>query len=1192
MENNPNNNKLNSIRKIRWKLFFSLLFIILSSIFYRISFNGENSFDDRAKQIQDEFNNKINGLKSFAIEEQKLLSTLKLKDNLQSQLFRKLGSNTDDYFISVYDSNGVLIAWNENFRKINGSLSVTSVKKREPYLEKDNLFEIISLVDTFSISGIRFYYKTSFLLKKYFSLHNRYERRRDFASLISNKFNAEITPSVLGKQSSFPLLLGVNRIGAIVSRSGNFADNTFCLVSLVLLFVSLLLLFNLILRETNKIKGLYYFVLLAVLFRIISRFFFSDFETCGWAITKPEYFSSNFGFGFFDSLFSLFLSLVSFSIILFAVYRIKSGKNRSNKVFIIVTFLIFPFILRAFGATIRSLIYDSNIDVFSESISLTSGINLFYILNLFITGIVFSVTLFLLIEHAIAKLANKNFVYAGNLLLFLVLIFHYVQHSPQSPPMFKLLLTGTLIGLIYSRNNFIKSNKFLLLSFLSVLSIVVLLSYHHKDFENDLFKLATDKIVNPNNFHYKNLVEAESNNVLNRLKNKDYIYFNNSLAYKYWNSSRLPYESFSSSLEVNNTNKDTIYFYYNKNLNGFSTNPKFIAKANSTDKDFSVNVSVDFSPVKLFASKLPEFFIADNQLAVSLVRRLKLQLLKFQNDSLVFSSLPVTFGKEAKKNLLNIYDIKGEKIPIIFLGNKEYEVIPARKIAENKLYLLAKPVPPFSKRLYLTIRISAYLFALLLIYLILLRIKKLKAGVRLNYRTAIFSGLILVSIIPLILLAIYFRNLSEEKNSSSAIYKLNRKAYNVAKLFLKKQPEEADYYSVFEKISRDLKYDFSVFYNKKIFYTTHPLYFENGILPDILSPRAISGIEEHNLTGILLWERIENYNRRVYYLKIPTEQEFVIQIDEAFNPVTVPISESEFDEMLITSYSVTAVVIILLGFLLAYFLSKPVKELTAGTRKIAGGDLNLSIKTRAFGEVKELVESFNRMASDLKATQKKLLESERETAWREMARQVAHEIKNPLTPMKLSLQQLIAMKKEKDENFDSAFEKISASLLSQIDLLKNIASEFSAFGKMPVVKLKKIKIIELLNKVKSLYSEKEINITIDNSLENIEVNSDEEYLTRIFVNLISNAIDAKAKNIKIYSKQNSEDIEIYVANDGSKIPDEMHEKIFDKNFSTKEKGSGLGLYLSRRFLEGTNAAITLEKSDDNETIFKLTFTYE
>ncbi len=1111
--------------------------------------------------------------------------------------FEKFFNEDNDYFVSVYDENGELTAWNKNFRKINAAKSVTEVELLTPYDEKDNLFEIISVVDKFKIGESVFYLKTSFVLKKFFSLHNSFEERGDFAEKIKAEDNARLISDETSGGNAFPLKLNKKTIAKIVIDKTDVAGSPLFTISLIFYFLFfVLILYAVASLKTDANRKAFALVFTLLIFRILLLLVFNDFQSAHWEISDPVYFSSDLAGGFFGSLLSLFLSVIPVLLLLiyfsfYAEFRAAKFSKAKRILITAVSFLAFPATIRAFGATLRSLIFDSSIKTFSDNLNLAEPIVLFYLFDIFLVAVTFLLLLDFILR-LIREFSHQNKILNFILIFAAVILFHYFSRSPQAPVLFKLILTVSLAAPaweVFSARN--KKRYPVYLALIASVSAVYLLNWHYADFEKNLYKLAAEKIAKPNAMYYKHLAETETSKIARKLAAENIKLFNNSLAYRYWNNSRFPLETFSSSLEITDSSDNTVFFYYNLGEQNDDADNFFSVQSSAKRKNFEVNTFVDFSPQRIFASRLPDFFIADNQASVSLARMLNLRLMIFENGNLIFSSLPATLTKSGKTNLLKKANRNAGKIFGDEISGKAYDLL-ALKNGAKTFYIFAKPEIHFAVKFFKMLKILGLFLLLILIPQFFAILPQLiKQRVKFSFRAAIFAGLIIISIVPLIFLALYFRNLSEEKNLSSMYFKLNKKALTVGK-FLQNNAvnDEEDAYYLFEKASKDLRFDFSVFHKDKIYFTTHPLYFENGILPDVLNPETIVNIEIEKLNDILLNENIEKYTRNVFYSKIAFGGEnYIIQIDEAFNPILLPMSEKELDVMLLTSYSVAALGIILLGLILAYYLSKPINELTEATRKIADGNLGLKIETKAFGEVKELVDGFNFMSEELKTSQQKLLESERETAWREMARQVAHEIKNPLTPMKLSLQQLIALKKENAETFNSAFDKITDSVLSQIELLKNIASEFSSLGKMPKVNLKPVNLGSLLKKVKSLYSDKHFEIVLDASVEDITVNSDEEYLTRIFVNLITNAEEAGAKTVKIFARKDKEKTEVYVENDGSKIPDEIRDKIFTQNFSTKEKGSGLGLYLSARFMEETGGKIELINSDEKTTLFKLTF---
>jgi len=250
--------------------------------------------------------------------------------------------------------------------------------------------------------------------------------------------------------------------------------------------------------------------------------------------------------------------------------------------------------------------------------------------------------------------------------------------------------------------------------------------------------------------------------------------------------------------------------------------------------------------------------------------------------------------------------------------------------------------------------------------------------------------------------------------------------------------------------------------------------------------------------------------------------------------------------------------------------------------------MNVEIVNKEKGEIRDLVQSFNSMTRELQKNQIELAELERENAWKEMAKQVAHEIKNPLTPLKLSVQQLIATFRDKSDKFDSVFEKVTQTILAQIENLSSIATEFSRFAKMPSLKLEIADLIPVLKDTLNLFVDEKINIKLNSEVHFAETETDINQFRRMTINLIRNSIQAESTGINIHVKLIDNDFVFLFSDNGKGISAENKDKIFEPSFTTKEKGMGIGLKLIKRFLEGINGNIILLETSDKGTTFKIT----
>jgi nitrogen fixation/metabolism regulation signal transduction histidine kinase len=231
------------------------------------------------------------------------------------------------------------------------------------------------------------------------------------------------------------------------------------------------------------------------------------------------------------------------------------------------------------------------------------------------------------------------------------------------------------------------------------------------------------------------------------------------------------------------------------------------------------------------------------------------------------------------------------------------------------------------------------------------------------------------------------------------------------------------------------------------------------------------------------------------------------------------------------------------------------------------------------------------MISKLEESRNELAVKEKEAAWREMARQVAHEIKNPLTPMKLSLQYLQKAIAEKRDNVEDLISKISQTLITNIDILSDIATSFSAFTTLPELKHERINLASVLKRSMDLNLDPgAVKVESDFETETAEVVADENVLTRTFNNLFLNALQAIPNGREPFIKValhilNGKMVRVSLHDNGSGIPAEVQDKVFIPNFSTKYSGSGIGLAVAKKGIESAGGHIWFETVENEGTTF-------
>ncbi|MEL7122987.1 MAG: ATP-binding protein [Bacteroidota bacterium] len=245
-------------------------------------------------------------------------------------------------------------------------------------------------------------------------------------------------------------------------------------------------------------------------------------------------------------------------------------------------------------------------------------------------------------------------------------------------------------------------------------------------------------------------------------------------------------------------------------------------------------------------------------------------------------------------------------------------------------------------------------------------------------------------------------------------------------------------------------------------------------------------------------------------------------------------------------------------------------------------------------EIGQLVDSYNSMITKLAEQTELLKKNEREEAWQEMAKQVAHEIKNPLTPMKLNVQYLLRAYDADPQNIDQMLKRVSNTLIEQINSLSRIATEFSNFAKMPSLKVERFSIQEMLLGITNLYkdqSESQLEILLSAPEEHLFVKADREQLSRVCSNLIKNGIQAipedRKGGIHVKAQKQHEKVIITVTDNGTGIPEHMKAKVFVPNFTTKSSGSGLGLAISKNIIESVNGEIYFDTEEGKGTTFTI-----
>jgi nitrogen fixation/metabolism regulation signal transduction histidine kinase len=327
-------------------------------------------------------------------------------------------------------------------------------------------------------------------------------------------------------------------------------------------------------------------------------------------------------------------------------------------------------------------------------------------------------------------------------------------------------------------------------------------------------------------------------------------------------------------------------------------------------------------------------------------------------------------------------------------------------------------------------------------------------------------------------------------------------------------------------------------------------------------------------------------------------------IDTRFKPIgilNVPYYEdNSFNNMELKEFMLRLggvyLVMLFIAILLAYFVSKYItRSLQTISDKMTQTDLTrrnekIYVKNPS-EEIGKLIDSYNGMIDELEQSAVKLARSEREQAWREMAKQVAHEIKNPLTPMRLSVQ---SFERKFDPEAPDARKKIaefSETLIQQIDTMSSIASAFSNFAEMPAQQNETLNVVNTVKLALDIFNENYIHFISEE--EEIIAKLDRTQLIRVVTNLVKNAIqavpDVESPRILVSVTSDNEFVKIAVADNGIGISDEVKEKVFEPKFTTKSSGMGLGLGMVKNIVETYKGSISLTSKHGKGTVFTVKF---
>ena len=463
---------------------------------------------------------------------------------------------------------------------------------------------------------------------------------------------------------------------------------------------------------------------------------------------------------------------------------------------------------------------------------------------------------------------------------------------------------------------------------------------------------------------------------------------------------------------------------------------------------------------------------------------------------------------------------------------------------------------------------------------------------------------VLLSLLIVVFATVYFLNKQyEEKNADnlnerlqSVLMELENKFGSLNKISLQQRNLLNFYAGKFSNI----------FYTDINFYdpsgnllaSSRPQMQEKGLLSGKMNPKAYSQVAIEKDFRFVNSEKIGNMVYLSAYAPFYNEEDILLgylnlpyfskqnELEAEISTVVVA---------LLNIYILLIVFSVLITYLISNRITHPLTLLQAKLSRVELGRKNVMLEWKDNDEIGGLIAQYNRMILELGESAQRLAESERESAWREMAKQVAHEIKNPLTPIKLQVQMLDRALNENPQQFEIRYKQFSRMLVEQIETLDNIATEFSRFGLMPKPQYERIDLLKVLEDAVQLFrnsSQAEISLTAETGISTI-VNGDKEQLLRVFNNLLKNSIQAIPETrkgwIRITLNEVNGKLKLLIRDNGIGIGEAEKRMIFVPNFTTKSGGMGLGLPMVKTILETMGARISFESEVGEGTVFRIDF---
>jgi len=1046
-----------------------------------------------------------------------------------------------------------------------------------------------------------------------------------------------------------------SKTNALLNDQPGYASIVLRVVAIIILMIFINSLATELAQQINFFTGFFFLLTVVIFFRTLTYFFHFPFDYSTLDLFDPRVYASSI---LHPSLGDLMINaILVYWFVSFVKYNFNKLNNIdfklpevAKKIIGIVSLSIIPLLTIKVASSLTSLVKDSSETKISFNVTNFFSMNIYTIVSFII--ICFIILSFFYVSQFLVKLsmlAGLTMYWRIIILVSFAFLFLTFKIGGTNDTVLNFALIAWLLIFYVSLNfrlddidlTFFQSSSFMPWSIFLMASVSAFLIYQNKSLEQDKRITIAEKITtesdpanetmlrialtrfsgfisvnNFSNFYSENENKELKNNIVNG-NLQGYLKNYNTRVYTFDPVYRPLFNDDSSSFNVI---KSIIM-----NQGRFTTVPDLYYYENAADKfgyiyekdmyaDDSIPLGYIFLIIRPKVYKEEEGEELTPQLFKQLVSDVSnlgpdYALAIYQNNRLIKSTSNYSFHDA-------IADRELPKFEHEFRDDKDYSEL-WYKAAGNKIIVIARKNNWFPE----SVTFFAYLFGLLVLlvlvqhfgHLILkthFKWEKIKKVFRFNIRTQIQVIIVTVSVISFVVIGIatisffiirFHRNNDEKLRNTAQIL------VNETERFNKDHGVSDDMFNswdindlkkrileIAETHSTDINF-FDAAGNLRI--TSQPYIYDNGILSNKMNPAAYYDMHYNHTTQYIQSEGVVGYSYLSIYVPVKNDSGDLL----AYLNVPYIHSQSELNleisNFLVTLINLNALIFILAGAIAIWITRRITSSFTLIGNKMKAvnfGTVNEEIEWKKDDELGELVSEYNKMVKKLAESARALARSEREGAWREMARQVAHEIKNPLTPMKLSIQYLQRAIHNNAPNVKDLSRQVANTLVEQIDQLSKIAGDFSQFANITNVRKEVFDLSDVLATIIQLYrADERINIVWRKEEGTYMIEADRTQIHRLFTNLIKNAIEAYEGNeiVRIVVRQFKSDNEaiVSVEDKGIGIPEVMQPKIFAPNFTTKSSGTGLGLAICKGIVEKANGNIWFETKEDVGSKFFVSF---